>query len=123
MMSKPFIGHLNKIGKILMNLSNMDFTQLLELKNEVEAEIKRRESEEKAKAKKQIIELARLHGLSAADLIGKTLGSSGSTRKPVAAKYAHPSNPSITWTGRGRKPLWVLDWLSKDKLLTDLLIK
>ncbi|MDF0604280.1 H-NS histone family protein [Neisseriaceae bacterium TC5R-5] len=96
-----------------MELSNLEFTQLLALKSEVEAEIKRREFEEKSKAKKQIIELARTHGLSMEEVLGKI----SSTRKPVEVKYRHPSNPELTWTGRGRKPLWIQEWVNNGKTL------
>ncbi|XLM22542.1 H-NS histone family protein, partial [Chromobacterium piscinae] len=54
-----------------MDLSKLDFTELVALKAEVENEIKRREVEEKAKAKKQIIELARAYGLSVEEVLSK----------------------------------------------------
>lgn len=101
-----------------MNLSELGFTELVALKADVEAEIRRRESEEKAKAKKQIVELARAYGLSVEEVLGKT----GSTRKPVEAKYRNPADPDVTWTGRGRKPVWVQQLLASGKTLEDLAI-
>src|SRR5437899_2087582 len=86
-----------------MNLSSYTYDQLLELSTEVNAEIKRRERDEKAKARAQILELAKLHGLSVDDLLAKATKAS----KPVAAKYQNPADPSQVWTGRGRKPAWV----------------
>ena len=41
----------------------------------------------------------------------------------VAAVYANPENAGQTWTGRGRKPAWVVEALTKGKTLTDLEIK
>ncbi|WP_024301959.1 H-NS family nucleoid-associated regulatory protein [Pseudogulbenkiania sp. MAI-1] len=101
-----------------MDLSNLSFADLLSLRNDLDSEIKRREQEEKAKAKKQIVELARAYGLSVEEVLGKV----GSARKPVEAKYCHPQNPELTWTGRGRKPLWVQELLSTGKTLDDLAI-
>lgn len=33
-----------------------------------------------------------------------------SVRVPV--KYRHPSEPELTWTGRGRRPRWVAEWVA-----------
>lgn len=35
-------------------------------------------------------------------------------------KYRHPDNHSMTWTGRGKKPRWVQDWLDGGKTLEEL---
>lgn len=102
-----------------MDISTLSFTELLALKGDVENEIKRRESEEKSKAKKQIIELAKAYGLSVEEVLGKV---GGVVRKPVEAKYRHPGNPELTWTGRGRKPVWVQELLAAGKTLDDLAI-
>lgn len=32
-------------------------------------------------------------------------------RKADGVQYRHPQNPDLTWTGRGRKPQWVVEWL------------
>ena len=37
------------------------------------------------------------------------------------AKYAHPENPSQTWSGRGRRPRWVTEQIESGKSLEDLL--
>ncbi|TDR77878.1 H-NS family nucleoid-associated regulatory protein [Paludibacterium purpuratum] len=101
-----------------MELHKHSYADLLNLKAQVETEIKAREHEEKAKAKKQIMELAKAHGLT----IEEVLGKSGGVRKPVEAKYRHPQHPEMTWTGRGRKPVWVQELLSAGKTLQDLAI-
>jgi DNA-binding protein H-NS len=102
-----------------MDISTLSFTELVALKSDVENEIKRRESEEKTKAKKQIIELAKAYGLSVEEVLGKV---GGAVRKPVEAKYRHPENAELTWTGRGRKPVWVQELLNAGKTLEDLAI-
>jgi DNA-binding protein H-NS len=101
-----------------MELSNLSFTELVALKSDVEIEIKHREHEEKSKAKKQIVELAKAYGLS----IEEVLGKGTPVRKPVEAKYRHPQHPELTWTGRGRKPVWVQELLAAGKTLQDLMI-
>lgn len=37
-----------------------------------------------------------------------------------AAKYQHPENTDLQWTGRGRKPKWVEHCLAEGRTLTDL---
>jgi DNA-binding protein H-NS len=101
-----------------MELDKLSYAELVALKTKVENEIKSREHEEKARAKKQIVDLARAHGLSIEELLGKT----GGVRKPVEAKYRHPQRPELTWTGRGRKPVWVQELLAAGKTLQDIAI-
>jgi DNA-binding protein H-NS len=47
------------------------------------------------------------------------------SRGPVnPPKYRNPENPLQTWSGRGKRPAWVVDYLAGDpsNLLQDLLI-
>jgi DNA-binding protein H-NS len=103
---------------ILNKVSELNFADLLNLREAVDAEIKARQAEERAKAKKQILELAKTFNISVEDVLSK--GVAG--RKPVEAKYRHPGDSSLTWTGRGRKPAWVQSLLDQGKSLDDLLI-
>lgn len=103
---------------ILNAVNSLSFQELVSLRDVVEAEIKARQTEERAKAKKQILEIAKSFNISVEDVLGK--GAAG--RKPVEAKYRHPTDSSLTWTGRGRKPAWVQALLDQGKTLDDLLI-
>jgi DNA-binding protein H-NS len=60
---------------------------------------------------------AREFGFYLADLFG---GKSLKAARP--AKYAHPENASVTWSGRGRQPGWVKEALAKGKSLEEFLI-
>lgn len=42
------------------------------------------------------------------------------TKNNFPARYVHPDEPLLTWTGRGRKPVWVQRWLSAGCELSDL---
>ena len=111
-----------------MDLSSLNIDQLKDLLKKVPAEIKRRTEEATSAAREAAIEklkaIAREHGYSLEELAGtKKARKSSGARKPVAAKYANPSNPSETWTGRGRKPLWVQAALNQGKSLESLLIR
>ncbi|WP_287961779.1 H-NS histone family protein [Alcanivorax sp.] len=50
-------------------------------------------------------------------------GKGGKPRGTVPPKYRNPDNPSETWTGRGRKPRWVVAALERGLTLDDLRIR
>ena len=101
----------------MLELNTLSLSELKELLKDIEREIKRRQSAEKAKAAQQVRDIMATYGLTSEEVLaGK--GSRGS----VAPKYANPQNRSETWTGRGRKPLWVAAHLKKGGTLDDLLI-
>lgn len=41
---------------------------------------------------------------------------------PVAVKYRHPKNKTLTWTGRGRTASWLTAELKKGKKLSSFLV-
>lgn len=51
-------------------------------------------------------------GYSLAELIGIEVKA---TRAPALAKYRHPENAALTWSGRGRKPQWFADHINAGK--------
>jgi DNA-binding protein H-NS len=46
-------------------------------------------------------------GFSIDELFGGRVGKKG------VAKYRNPKDPAQTWTGRGRKPNWLIDAVKK----------
>ena len=44
--------------------------------------------------------------------VGKEAKVKGPTGK-VKVKYRHPQNAALEWTGRGRQPKWVAEWVAK----------
>lgn len=38
----------------------------------------------------------------------------------IAVRYRNPADPAQTWTGRGKQPKWVRDWIDAGKTLDDL---
>ncbi len=51
---------------------------------------------------------------------GRKQAKAHSTAKP---KYQSPSDPTLTWSGRGRKPKWVQKWVDGGNDLEKLLIR
>ncbi|MCK9988149.1 MAG: DNA-binding protein H-NS [Azoarcus sp.] len=105
------------------NLSSYTLPQLKQLSARIAKEIAKQESAGKASMLKKLQKMAREHGLSLDELVG----ASGATRTkpakapskalpaarvPLPAKYRHPSNKELAWSGRGRRPQWVEAWLA-----------
>ncbi len=62
-----------------------------------------KQNAERNAVRQKIIDTAKAHGFDIHDLFGKGRKMVGK----VAIKYRDPSNPSNTWTGRGRMPRWM----------------
>jgi len=73
------------------------------------------------RVREKITNLLKKEGLTLAEVFHKGAAVKGS-RKPVAAKYANPANPSQTWSGRGKRPIWFKEALAKGASENKLLI-
>jgi DNA-binding protein H-NS len=95
-----------------MNLNALSLKELKELQSQVAKAISGFEDRRKREALAELEEKAREMGFSLAELTG-----TAATRKrsPAVAKYANPADTSQTWSGRGRKPRWFSDALTKGK--------
>ena len=103
-----------------MELSNLSLAELKNLLQLLPEEIKRREKDEKAKARKDLEAFAAERGFSLDDLLGTA--KEKKERTPVAAKYRHPQNADLLWTGRGRQPKWIVEFLTSGGTLAQLSI-
>ena len=121
-----------------MELNKLSLIELRRLKQRVEAEIKKRDDSARRDLLKKMQRLAADHGMTLDQVVGKPSsageskqahrGRSAAAAKPgrkigkVPQKYRHPDNADLGWTGRGRKPLWVQDWIATGKSVDELLI-
>jgi DNA-binding protein H-NS len=73
-------------------------------------------------ARKEVI--AEIHALAASVGITVVIQEAGKTvsKKPVAAKYCNPWNPTQTWSGRGMQPRWLVALLKEGTALQECLI-
>lgn len=87
-----------------VNLNEMSLSELKSLQKDVTKAIAEFSDRKKTEAMAAVEAHAKELGFSLAELTGvkKTRKSSG----PAGAKYRHPENPEVTWSGRGRKPGW-----------------
>ena len=108
-----------------MDLSQYTLPKLKQLSARIAKEIEKQQSASKVSVLKKLKQLAREHGLSLEDLLADSTASSSTKaaskpaaskpaaarNAPLPAKYRHPNNRDLGWSGRGRKPQWVAAWL------------
>jgi DNA-binding protein H-NS len=102
-----------------MDLSKLNLAELKDLQAQVGLEMKNREKSDMEKARTEINAIAQSLGLSLKDLLGAS-ESKGKVRKQtgkVAVQYRNPQDASQEWTGRGRQPGWVKEFLASGKNL------
>ncbi len=102
-----------------VDLNSLSLKDLKELQSQVAKAIAGFEDRRKREAIAELEEIARAKGFSLAELTGAT-----PTRKrsPSVARYANPADKSDTWSGRGRKPRWFIEALSRGKQPEDMAI-
>lgn len=103
----------------MIDLSTLSLKELKQLLKDVEAAVADFKDRERREALAAVEAFARDRGLSPADLAALVTRR---TRRPASPKYANPADPSMTWTGRGRRPRWVVAALEDGKSLDDLAI-
>lgn len=101
-----------------LDIDSMTLKDLRDLRAKLDRAINSYEDRKRREALNAIEEAAREHGFNLAELTGAKPRRTGT----VAPKYANPDDPTMTWTGRGRKPRWVQESLESGKQLEDLLI-
>ena len=99
-----------------INVDKLSLAELVNLEAKVKSAIGVARDRERSLLKQKVAELAETHGFSISELFDGARGR----KKPVGiAKYANPEDKSDTWTGRGRKPNWLLARLKKGAKLSD----
>ncbi len=119
-----------------IELDTLSIDELQDISKRLDRELKSRQSREKKAANKeqverrrqvlrQIRELATAHGLSVEEVL-KNRGRSPTGERALGSKsppkYRNPQNEDQTWTGKGRKPGWVLAALNQGQKLEDMAI-
>lgn len=102
-----------------MDLNSLSLKELRDLQSQVAKAIATFEDRKKKVALAELEDKARSLGFSLAELTGM---QAPRKRAPSSAKYANPSNPADTWSGRGRKPRWYSEAISSGKTAEDLAI-
>lgn len=112
----------NVLAEGVTTADALSVNQLRGLAAALEAEIVRREISGKREALEELKKLAKSRGYSLEELTGQTGAAKEREKSAVRIKYRNPKMMSQTWTGRGKKPHWVTNWLSEGGSLEDLLV-
>lgn len=103
------------------NIDNLDINQLQELQKKTAELIEKKQRENVDQAYHQLLAIAEGVGLSLEALIEH--GQQHVTvKRTVAPRYRDLNDATQTWTGRGKKPRWVVEALAQGKTLEDLAI-
>lgn len=99
-----------------MDLSKLSGAELRALQDQVTKQLKVASQQDITKAREEIQAIAQRAGISLHELLKGTAKKSGK----VAVQYRNPANADQQWTGRGRQPKWVKEWLDAGKALNTL---
>lgn len=93
------------------NLEKMTHKELESLRGDVDAALVAAKKRDKKEARKAAEAAAAKFGFSLAELMPASGGKAA--KSASVAKYANPSNPDQTWTGKGRQPVWYKEAIAK----------
>lgn len=85
-------------------LERMSLKDLNTLHARVQAAIDKKRVSERHEMRAKMEQMARASGFSVAELFGARTKRG----RTVTPKYRNPRKPSQTWTGRGRRPNWLV---------------
>ncbi len=100
-----------------VNLAKMDLDELKRLQKDVSAAIATYQERQREQARALLEKQAREMGFKLEELAAPAGRRKG---KASPAKYRHPENPALTWTGRGRRPNWITSALEQGRTLEDM---
>lgn len=91
--------------------------ELEEVRTKLDRQMASRRIEERNDALAKMHEVAASVGMPLAALMGTKLPKIATK---ASVKYRHPEDSKLQWSGRGRRPQWVSEWIGGGRLLTDI---
>ncbi|MFP4638893.1 MAG: H-NS family nucleoid-associated regulatory protein [Guyparkeria sp.] len=104
-----------------IDVKNLSADELKKLVNDAEQALRDRNKERVMELRREAEALAAELNTSVAELFGLDKPAKQAGKK-LPPKYINPANPSQTWSGRGKRPNWLVDELNKGKKLEDFQI-
>jgi len=98
-------------------IEKLSYIELLKLQERVEQAIAEKRAADAQATKEQLRQMAEKAGFDIRELYGKR-----GPKSTGFAKYRNPKDSSQTWTGRGRKPNWLVDAVKKGAKLESFAI-
>jgi DNA-binding protein H-NS len=102
-----------------IDLSKLSIEELETLAKDIQTEVVTRREAERERVLAQMRELAAGLGLTLEEVVRLERGK-GVTG--VLPRYRHPDDPSLTWSGRGKRPAWINEALAAGKSLDDFAV-
>src|ERR1051325_8339227 len=104
-----------------INLKSLSADQLATLISNARSQLEQSRSQQIVEVRGKIEALLKSSGLTLAEVFPRQVGK-GKAKGTVAAKYRNPEDPSQTWSGRGKRPLWLVAQLKKRGVTLDSLL-
>jgi DNA-binding protein H-NS len=86
-------------------IQKMSYKELVQLQQRIAAAIDKKRVAERSALKEKLQSLAEQAGFQIDDLFGHARERAAGS---ISVKYRHPTNRSLIWTGRGRRPKWLI---------------
>ena len=84
--------------------------------------VETRRENEKQEVYKKIKSIVSESGFSLADVLGNVPSEKNIKKATAKIKYRNPNNKEEGWTGKGRKPSWLVALLDAGKKLEDFAV-
>lgn len=88
----------------------MTIKDLKKLRTRVDKVMSSKRDRARSELRERIAEIAQAAGFNLADIVGTKRNGRGRGASSKA-KYVHPKNPALIWSGRGRRPKWLAEKL------------
>lgn len=101
-----------------MDLSKYTSEELRWFKKDIDKELVSRRKVDAKQAQKELKSVAAHYGFTLNELV---LGQPAKrARTATDVRFRHPQDSTKTWTGRGRKPIWIKEWEASGRSLDEL---
>ncbi len=106
----------------LDELKEKPIKELMQLQDDVASAIAFRKEADRKELLDKIAQLTGEYGITLDELMADKGKITKPKKEPGKAKYRNPDAPNQTWSGNGRKPIWIINHLAAGKLLEDIAI-
>lgn len=100
-----------------IDLNSLSIEQLEALKQSIDGAIEKKQNQELMAVRDQLDALIDNSPFTLEEVL-----AAQKMRKPVAPKYRNPNDDTETWTGRGRKPTWMVEHLASGGTFEQVII-
>ncbi len=104
-----------------IDLKQYSRSELLELTKQIDETLENKLKQNMKNALAEMVEVAKKHDVPFADVIEFYERKNSKKLVKEGLTYRNPNDPSQTWTGKGRRPAWILELLREGMTFDDML--